>query len=227
CSSWPFSTLSASAQTTRSRLTPSEWIVQNELITVAAIVIGPVLAILVSRCVDSTHETRARRMDIFRTLMRTRRTPVVPEHVGALNLIEIEFAKKEKVIGSWTKLMQHLGEVHPRQPEEAIDPHLAPEEVNRRNENYNLRLFRERQKLLAKLLHSIARELGHNAEQLEIFEGGYTPQGWHDIELEQRMIRQYVLDLYQGNRVVPVGVIDYRRFEKADEALVNDDEADN
>jgi hypothetical protein len=71
-------------------------------------------------------------------------------------------------------------------------------------------LYNERQRLLAKLLHAIASELGHKAEQLEIFEGGYTPRGWHDDDMEQRLIRQYALDLARGHRVVPVGVVDLR-----------------
>lgn len=183
-----------------------------DLITVGAIVAGPIFAILVSRWLDDTRDVRSRRMDIFRTLMRTRRTPIVADHVGALNLIEIEFAEKAEVIAAWKKLMEHLGTEHPRKPEEddrkATD---AQDQINR-NEKYYDRLYGERQSLLAKLLHAIALDLGHKAEQLELFEGGYTPQGWHDVEMEQRIIRRFVVDLYHGNRVVPVGVLDYRTF---------------
>jgi Family of unknown function (DUF6680) len=40
-------------------------------------------------------------MDIFKTLMPTRRTPMYPEHVGALNLIELEYYKDKTVLAQW------------------------------------------------------------------------------------------------------------------------------
>ena len=52
-------------------------------------------------------------MEIFRMLMRTRRTRLYPEHVGALNLVEIEFAHDRPVIDAWRELFKHLGSEHP------------------------------------------------------------------------------------------------------------------
>jgi hypothetical protein len=37
------------------------------------------------------------------------------EHVGALNLIEIEFASDLEVQSAWKKLFEHLADEHPRQ----------------------------------------------------------------------------------------------------------------
>ena len=45
-------------------------------------------------------------MDLFRTLMRTRRVPMSADHVGALNLIEIEFASEPDVLAAWKLLYQ-------------------------------------------------------------------------------------------------------------------------
>ena len=61
-----------------------------EWITLTAILVGPVFAILVSRRLEHLRDQRTRKMDVFRTLMRTRRTPIHTDHVGALNLVEIE-----------------------------------------------------------------------------------------------------------------------------------------
>jgi len=63
----------------------------GEWINLAAILLGPILAVLVTRFIDSRRETQSRRMEIFKTLMRTRRTPTYADHVGALNLIEVEY----------------------------------------------------------------------------------------------------------------------------------------
>ena len=61
---------------------------------------------------------------------------------------------------------------------ESIDENMAPEEVNSRNSRFDERLYKERQRLLTKLLHAIAKEMKFDIEQLEIFKGGYIPQGW-------------------------------------------------
>jgi hypothetical protein len=151
-------------------------------------------------------------MDVFRTLMRTRRSNLAPDHIGALNLVEIEFAKDQEVLSAWKMLFSHLGTTHPRRDEEKIDGLTEKDkpEIERRNELFGGRLGRERQSLLAKLLHQMARVLGFKIEQLEIFEGGYTPQFYTNVENDAEAIRRYVIDLANGNRVVPIGVIDYR-----------------
>lgn len=80
----------------------------------------------------------------------------------------------------------------------------------KRNDAFGTRLNQERQSLLAKLLHQMAKVLGFKVEQLEIFEGGYTPQFWANVEADQEIIRKYVVSVAHGNSVVPMGVIDYR-----------------
>lgn len=139
-------------------------------------------------------------MDIFKTLMRTRRTPIAPEHVGALNLVEIEFYNKPLVINSLKNLFSHFGTEHARNSDERISNEMAPSEITRRNEIFSLRLFEERQRLLAKLLHAMAITLGFKLEQLEIFEGGYTPQGWSNDQIEQMTMRKFLLEAFEGKR---------------------------
>jgi hypothetical protein len=50
----------------------------NEILTLIALVGGPVTAVLLTRYVDQNREKSGRRMDVFRTLMRTRRAPKSP-----------------------------------------------------------------------------------------------------------------------------------------------------
>ena len=61
------------------------------LATVLAVLVGPVIAVLITRYFDNRRADEARKLDIFRTLMRTRRLPLHWDHVGALNLVEVEF----------------------------------------------------------------------------------------------------------------------------------------
>lgn len=179
-----------------------------DYINIAAIVLGPVFAVWLTRFLDDRRERNNRRMDIFRTLMRTRRTPIYPEHVGALNLIEIEFAKDKEVLKHWKDLFIHFGTEHQRKQSEMIGS-VEVDEETRRNKIFDERLAQERQTILAKLLHAMATSMNFKVEQLEIFEGGYTPQGWATMELEQQIIRRFGVELFLGKRVLPVGIVDY------------------
>ena len=83
------------------------------IFTIVAILIGPCLAVYVNGYLDRRREKRARKMDIFRTLMRTRNARLSPDHVGALNLVEIEFVNHPEVVKNWKALHDHLGTPHP------------------------------------------------------------------------------------------------------------------
>lgn len=147
---------------------------------------SPVRAVEVTRKIDEERFQQARRMDVFRTLMRTRRTRLTPEHVGALNLVEIEFHDEKVVIDAWRKYWVHLGRVTPLSENE-MEP-----------------FFRERDGLLTKLLHAIAKSLYFNIEQLDIFEGGYVPQGWMDNERIIKDLQFLLLEVLSGKRGIPV-----------------------
>jgi hypothetical protein len=55
----------------------------------------------------------------------------------------------------------------------------------------------------------MANSLGFKINQLEIFEGGYTPQGWSEIEYDQTAIRRFAAQLAAGQRALPIAVLDY------------------
>lgn len=142
-----------------------------------AAVVGPILAVVITRMSDKRREVTERRMDIFRTLMRTRKMPIHYDHVGALNLIEIEFAKEKKVIAAWKAYFLKLNERFPTNlPSQAADEVIS-----------------QRQKLLTKLIFEISQVLQFKVEQLDILDGSYVPQGWSDDETEQRIIRMSLI----------------------------------
>ncbi|MBL4766253.1 MAG: hypothetical protein JKY94_00765 [Rhodobacteraceae bacterium] len=181
--------------------------ITNEILTIFAIICGPLSAVLISIWLSREKERRDRKFDIFKTLMRTRRTPILQEHVGALNLIEIEYTKNKAVIKKWKKLFEHFGTTHARNLDEEVSDTDTQERKQSQDEKFYQRLSNERQALLAKLLHKMAQVLDFRIEQLKIFEGGYSPQGWTDVELQQAEIRRFVIDLGAGRRVIPVGVV--------------------
>jgi hypothetical protein len=194
----------------------------NEILTLIALVGGPVAAVFITRYLDNRRQDMSRRLDVFRTLMRTRRMNLSPDHIGALNLVEIEFAKDREVLAAWKLLFTHLGTTHVRNDYERADGLTDRAEIDRRNNAFGVRLLQERQSLLAKLLHQMARVLGFKIEQLEIFEGGYTPQFYANVENDQEIMRRFVVDLAMGNKLVPIGVFDYRVMQPPPEAQVVD-----
>lgn len=149
---------------------------------------------------------RERRLTVFRVLMGTRRNTMAAEHVQALNLIDIEFAKDTKVIERWHDLLQHFTITHARRAGEEAAEGMTQDMVSANQSKFDKRLFDERQKLLAKLLQEMGKKLEFDLEQFDIAEGGYYPSGLGNIELQQQAIRTLLVDIYLGHRVFPISV---------------------
>jgi len=145
---------------------------------VIATLLGPVLAVLVTRYVDDVRRQRDRRTDIFRALMGSRRAILSPDRVKALNMVEIEFHGIAPVEQAHRRVMENINLLHP-----------LPD-----NWSENQR------KLITKLLSEMATFLGYKLEQLDVLDGGYYPQGYVDIELEQQAVRQALVEVLSGKR---------------------------
>lgn len=175
------------------------------VVTIVALILGPVVAVWVARGMDDRRAKNERRMDIFRKLMSTRSNTLSFDHVSALNLVEIEFQDNPKVVDKWKVYFDDLGTVYPKREEEKIFEGLSDAEITRRQGNYDKRVIESRSKLLTELLHEMAQVLGYEKiKVLEILEGSYFPQGWGRIEIQQELMRQYFVDLSLGKRALPV-----------------------
>ena len=106
------------------------------VISVVGLFAGPIFAVIVGRIMEDARAQRARRMDVYRTLMRTRRAQMGVDHVGALNLVEVEFAGCSEVTIAFRGLMTLLNELPSRHPEEVIDGGNSPEDRVKRDESY-------------------------------------------------------------------------------------------
>ncbi len=149
---------------------------------VIATLLGPVLAVVVTRRIDEGRAQTARRLEIFRALMRTRNAPLLPDHVNALNLVEVEFHRVPDVLTIYRELMLHIN-----------TGTTFDEKWAQRHRSY-----------LTKLLSAMAKNLGYGFEQLEVFEGGYYPKGWGQTEEQQLAMRLGLIELFSGKRSLPV-----------------------
>jgi hypothetical protein len=72
------------------------------------------------------------------------------------------------------------------------------------NDEQQQKFYAERDAVLTKLLHAIAKSLNFQIEQLDIMAGGYAPQAWLDDEQIAKQVRALLLDILSGRRGIPV-----------------------
>lgn len=83
-------------------MTVSDWLV------ILVILAAPIIALQIQKYIEDRKEIRARKMQIFRTLMATRANRLNLNHIEALNMIDIEFFKNEKVKEKWKLLLDNF-----------------------------------------------------------------------------------------------------------------------
>jgi hypothetical protein len=150
---------------------------------VAATALGPVFAVAVSLWREAFREKRNRQLQVFRSLMATRRQPISSEHVNAINLVEVDFYKCTKVEAAWNIYKNHLND------------NTKPEDQDWRE---------KKEQLLAKLLYEIATVLDFNIPAIDLFKGGYAPRGWEHRDARALGALEFVHDLSVGSKFLPV-----------------------
>jgi hypothetical protein len=158
---------------------------------VLATIVGPVAAVLITRWNDQRREQRNRLLHIYRVLMATRRMNISEDHVGAINLVEVEFHGVQSVIDAWSNYLTHLNATSP-------GANASVEQQKQWNER--------RAELLAILISKVAKHLGLSKGEIEILHGGYAPQAWADRDNRLARMQDYLVRLADAQAVVPVTV---------------------
>ena len=157
------------------------------VISVIAVVAGPLITLSIQRWLEDRREKRQARLWLFRTLMMYRATPLAPLYVQALNLIDVVFnaeSKKEKAVRTgWKVLLNHLDKDKGR-------PDFGEQS----------------QKLTANLLAAMGACLGNDCDEVYLKQHAYQPIGHGQIEEEQNAIRRLQLQVLQGRRRLPIAV---------------------
>lgn len=156
------------------------------LATIIAIVYGPVKAVKITRILDKERSERDRKFQLLSDLMRTRQARLDPAHVGALNLIELEFYGEEKIIRAYRKYIGHLSTTIP---------------TPKSDEN---RWSDKREDLFTEVLFEVANFLGYKFDKRELSRLGYIPKGlstYHDDSLTNASLLRAILE---GTRSFPI-----------------------
>ncbi len=172
----------------------------SNCLVIVAIIIGPILAVQVQKFIENRKEVKIKKMYIFKTLMATRAKPLSPLHVEALNMIDIEFYKNQKIVDAWKLLLDNFFN-YPRDPKE---------------KDYQAKLISCSEKssdLLTDLLYEMAKSLGYNFDKVLLKRGCYIPQGHGDIEMEQFFIRKGLVELFLGKKSLPINIVEHKKEE--------------
>lgn len=162
------------------------------VISILAIIIAPVLAVQSSLWLEKRKEEVAKKVWIFKTLMATRATRLHPDHVQALNLIDLEFGTPRKkafkpVIDAWKSYHDHLGSLSSVASQESWE--------------------KESEHLLVSLLLCMSKSLGYDFNEVDIKRGVYYPRGHGDIESQLTQIRTEMCKILQGQKGFPVWAV--------------------
>ena len=159
-----------------------QWI---DILTIVAIIVGPIAAVLITRLLDRRNERKRRQNEILTSLMRTRAARLSAEHVGALNIIQLEFHAKEPIITAYQNYIEHLGTPLPPVDEQS-------------------RFFEQREGLFLTLINEIAKHLHYTFDKRDLDTLSYSPKGWHDQETVQIQNSFMLAELLTGKRALPV-----------------------
>ena len=157
--------------------------------TIFAIYYGPIAALRIQRNLDDAREARNRKQYIFKTLMTYRATPVNPNFVQALNLIDVEFTAdndgERAVRDAWKELLDHFN-----------------------NYKQSTNPVEKSRELTAILLSAIGKSLGYKFDKVYLKKGAYYPELAMNVEQEQHALRRALLDVLEGRRRIPVGLFE-------------------
>ena len=154
---------------------------------IAAVILGPILALWAQRYSERRRDDRARKLWLFRELMATRTIRLSGRHVEALNHIDLEFNPKKKadakVLTAWKTYLDTLSD--------------TPKEDAQRAAR-----FEKREDCFVDLIWEIGKHLGFSFDKRAIKRDAYSPIAHGELEDDQRLIRKGIVDLLTGKRAL-------------------------
>jgi hypothetical protein len=158
-------------------------------LTIAAIILGPLLAFAVQNWRDKRHERDLRKTDIFRRLLLTLKVPMAPNHVDALNSIPLEFYSHAEIMSAWRLYTSHLND----------GARLRAEPQRWGEKKFDL---------LVDLVCKIAKTLDYDhIDAATLRDNLYVPKGYQDVEEQGQQMRAALLEMLNGQRPLPMTVV--------------------
>lgn len=197
---------------------------------IIAVLLAPIFALKIDKYSERKKRKLERKNNIFKTLMTTRGKPLSPDHVEALNMIDIDFHDDIKVKNAWKSYLGYLSDC-PTLPssegksdeDKKNDKHLYDIKLSSWNNDIN--------EQLPKLLFTMSKSLGYEFDETHIKRSIYYPQAHSVVENEQIILRRLLINLLSGEINLPVrtidpclpeSVIESQNKEKSEEKLMRE-----
>lgn len=163
-----------STLTVASNTGEATWDVVVNIINVIAIIIGPIVAVLITRYLQTRSEKRKDKKDIFRTLMTYRGLNWSNlECVNSLNMIEVAFYDNQNVVSKWKVLLDKYCTDHLEQSD-------YPKIVTAQD----------------RLLEAMAKDLGYSKHiDWETIQHSYVPKWMTDSSAKQQQFMDMQLSI--------------------------------
>lgn len=180
----------------------------KDIIMILAVIAGPILAVQAQKYIETIKESRNRKLRIFHTLMSTRATRLAPDHVSALNMIDIEFYGKTKL----GKRNQSSSEKEVTNAWKLYNDHL-----NNKVDDDRIDAWLDRSDdLFTSLLYSMSQHLGYEFDEVQLKRDCYRPIAHGDIENQQLKLREGLVAVLDGEKSIPMAVTHFPQMEAVD-----------
>lgn len=170
-------------------MTSGDWAI------VFATLMGPVLAVQAQKWIEAFRRSSEAKDAIFKSLMATRGARLSPEHVRALNMIDITFYGKsasrrtkleQGVLDAWKEYLDHLYEP------------LSHDESQMKV------ALAHREELITNLLSAIATERGLKFDRVQLKKGSYMPIGFEQQDQQQKALLDSAVKVFKGESAIRV-----------------------
>jgi hypothetical protein len=152
--------------------------------------LAPIAAVQLEKWLERRREGRRAKVQIFKTLMATRATPVSPDHVRALNEIDLEFYGGGKgeasVRTAWTEYRDHLNKFPRRDPKTGLADQAEYVQWVKTGEDR-----------LIELLSKMARCLGYAFDRTTLRNSFYFPQAHAALQQQDADLRALAKEALQ------------------------------
>lgn len=185
----------------------NEWL--WPIATVVATVLGPILAVQAQKAIERSRERNRRKIWVFHQLMATRRARLSPEHVQALNMIDLAFYGRRQ-----------LGIHRPVKSEIAVTDawHEYLDHLSTKTDDATWSTRGD--ELFTNILSAMAVDVGYTFDRVQLKKGAYSPLAHGELEQQQEVMRRLMIDLLGGDRSLKMQVTDFPFSDEATAAQI-------
>lgn len=176
----------------------------GDFLVIVAIIVGPILAVQIQKFIENKKTEKERKMQVFRTLMATRATPLSALYVESLNMIDVEFYDDKEVVDAWKQLLDNFANY--------------PQDVKAPDYQVKLNSSTDKSKdLFSELLQKMAKSLKYEFDKVHLNRGAYIPKGHAETLIHQELIRKSLIGVLLGQIPIAVRMVNATANENENE----------